>query len=711
MQQLNQKQELAVKTTEGYVRVIAGAGAGKTRIIINRYIYLVNEIGIANENILCITFTNNAANEMKKRISKEIKDIDVGYICTFHSLAARALREDIHCLGVAPNFTILDPEDQSQLFRKIYKKLNITNRDYHYADMREAIGKIKDDYPQYVKFLGKHNENFFVNPTTIEERFFNEYIEEQRKNALLDYFDLISTYEYILVNFEVKRKKWQNRFQYIMCDEFNDVDARQFNILATLSGYHKNLMIVGDPDQTIYSWRSSDIRYIIEFGNMFPNVKDIIVNENYRSYPSILNIANSVIIHNTNRLEKDLIPVRTSNKKVIFNSLRTASDEAEFIATTIEDLIKNDEEPESIAILYRNNNLSRAIEEKLIQKNIKYCVYSGIDFYSRKEIKDILSYMRFLLYEKDVDFERIINVPARGIGNKTVTFLKEFAEYNKCSLYQGLKHCLIVKTIKNPDAEKFIDLIEKLKQEYQKMTILDLTNRIIRETGYQETLSKQEAQDRIENLEEFKHSIFEYENSDFEEKTLSDYLDKISLYTNGDRNKKEKAVRLMTIHSAKGLEFKNVFICRINDGIIPSAKVSTPEGIEEERRLFYVAITRAEDNLYLTEIQKDYGSYTSKPSQFLREIEPSRFLLELDKKELEFLNEFSEDRLSSSISNSKSGVKSVNIKFNIGDKVNHFLFGIGVVKDVDVQNKTYSIKFENLETLREISTHIKLEKL
>lgn len=269
----------------------------------------------------------------------------------------------------------------------------------------------------------------------------------------------------------------------------------------------------------------------------------------------------------------------------------------------------------------------------------------------------------------------------------------------------------MVKTIKNPEAENFINLIEKLKQEYKKMTILDLTNKIIKETGYQETLSKQETQDRIENLDEFKHSILEYENSDFEEKTLSDYLDKISLYTNGDRNKKEKAVRLMTIHSAKGLEFKNVFICRINDGIIPSAKVSTPEGIEEERRLFYVAITRAEDNLYLTEIQKDYGSHTSKPSQFLREIEPSRFLLELDQRELEFIDELSEDRLAYSILKSNVNSNIVEMSLQVGDKVNHFLFGTGIVEDVDVQNKTYSIKFENLETLREISAHIKLEKI
>lgn len=704
MQELNEQQELAVKTTEGYVRVIAGAGSGKTRIITNRYINLVNNFGIMNKNILCITFTNNAAREMKKRIDKEVKDNGVGYICTFHSLALRALREDIHCLGIVSNFTVMDTADQGQLFKKIYKKLEISNRDYHYADMRIAIEKIKNNNTNYIKCLGINGGIFLSNPTTIEEKFFNEYVEEQRKNSMLDYFDLISIFEYILMNFESKRKKWQKQFIYIMCDEFNDVDARQYNILKILSGCYKNLMIVGDPDQTIYSWRGSNIDYIINFDKDFYNVQDIIVNTNYRSVPSILNVANSLIINNKNRLDKDLVPSRLAGDKVVYNSLLSPSSEAKWIVEQIEKLKSNGENLSDIAVLYRNNNISRSIEEQLINKDIKYCIYNGIDFYSRKEIKDILSYLRFILYEKDVDFERIINVPKRGMGKRSIDFLKEFAQYNKCSLYQALKYNIENGQLNKPEAVDFINLIEKLRQIYQEKSIVDLVNIIVEYTGYEDELDKQNEQERIENIEELKHSIIEFQNTDLEEKTLEEYLDKISLYTNNDKATKENAVKLMTIHSAKGLEFKNVFVCRANEGILPSSKVKSADGIEEERRLLYVAITRAMDKLFITDVQKDFGNDNKS-----REAEPSKFLKELDKQEIEFANPNAKDRLSeTNIYNNESD--NIEMKYQVGDIVEHFVFGRGIIKNVNHNEKSYIIKFDKIKGEREISARINLNK-
>ena len=389
MEKLNKQQEQAVKSTEGYVRVISGAGSGKTRIITNRYIYLVNELGIANENILCITFTNNATKVMKQRIDKIIKDKDVGYICTFHSLSQRALREDISCIGIASNFIVIDNEDQNFIFKKIYKKLGITDRDCHYKNMKSYITSMKsrqclitnsDFSINYIECLAKDSNIRAVEGNTIQEKFFNEYISEQRENSLLDYNDLINIFLYILIKFDEKRLKWQKKFQYIMCDEFNDIDDKQYKMLKILSQYHKNLMVVGDPDQTIYCWRGSDINYIIDFDKDFSNVKDIVVNINYRSLPSILKNANELIKYNKNRLDKNLIPNRKGSQKVIYNTLKNAQEEAKYVVEEISRLKEEKTELNDIAVLYRNNSLSRNIEEELIKKGIKYKIYSRYRF-------------------------------------------------------------------------------------------------------------------------------------------------------------------------------------------------------------------------------------------------------------------------------------------------------------------------------------------
>ena len=713
MQELNEEQELAVKTTEGYVRVISGAGTGKTRVITNRYVYLVNELGIANVNILCTTFTNNAAKEMKKRIDKMVRDKDVGYICTFHSLSAKALREDIHCVSIASNFTIMDSEDQNLIFKKIYKKLNITNREYHYERMKTYISITKskqelitnsDETINYIECLAKDtvNKPFDVDDE-IDKRFFNEYIVEQRENSMLDYDDLINIFLYILIKYEEKRIKWQQQFQYIMCDEFNDINYKQYQMLKILSGYHKNLLIVGDPDQTIYSWRGSDVNYIINFANEFNPVKDIVVNTNYRSVPSILNVANSLIKHNVNRIDKDLKPNRDGANKVTYNILKNPKEEAIWVVEQIKELQRQKEKLSDIAIIYRNNNLSRNIEEELISNNIKYGVYSGIDFYSRKEIKDILSYLRFIVYEKDIDFQRIINVPSRGIGNKTLEFLTQYAKVNNCTMYQALKNNVKNGNINKPKIKQFVSIIEQFQAIYDKIAVLDLMNEVLKVTGYQDELIKNNEEERIENLEELKHGIIEFQKTDIEENSLKDYLDKISLYTNNDRTAKEDSVKLMTIHAAKGLEFKNVFIIRLNEGILPSGKVKSPEEIEEERRLFYVAITRAKDNLYLTDTRVEYNEYENMPSRFLKE---------LDLKEIQFFSEDAKERISSTkVTNENNITDNKNMKLQVGDRIRHLVFGEGVIQEVCFKDKTYIIKFEKFDTLRSISSHVRLDKI
>ena len=713
MEKLNKDQELAVKTTEGYVRVISGAGSGKTRIITNRYIYLANILGVANANILCVTFTNNASKEMKQRIDKIIKDKDVGYICTFHSLAQKALREDIHCIGIVPNFTIMDNEDQNLIFKKIYKRLEITNRKCHYEDMRAYISMMKstqylisnsDNTINYIECLAENTTRKpFEEPVLeINEKFFNEYIAEQRQNSILDYNDLINIFLYILIKYDEKRLKWQKRFQYIMCDEFNDIDYKQYQLLKILSGFHKNLMIVGDPDQTIYSWRGSDVNYIINFDKEFPNVKDIVVSTNYRSVPSILNNANSLIKHNENRLDKLLVPNRVGEDKVIYNTLKNAQEEAKYVVEQIKQLKDNGTDLSDIAVLYRNNNLSRNVEEILISESINYKVYSGIDFYSRKEIKDILSYLRFILYEKDIDFLRIINSPTRGIGNKKLEYLTEYSSSHNCTLYEALKLNEKSSKFAGTKAKDFMALIEQLQKQQRNLSVSELLNELLHRSGYKKQLEDNNEQERLENIEELKHGIVEFEKTDIEEKTLQEYLDKISLFTNNDRPKDESAVKLMSIHASKGLEFKNVFLIRLNDGIIPSGRTKSQEGIEEERRLCYVAITRAEDRLYLTDVQFDYNNYDNLPSRFLKE---------LDKADLEYVTDEAKDRINTEPTTTNSENLSAEITLNIGDKVSHFVFGNGVIQDIDYQNKTYVIKFDDFETTRNISAHINLEKI
>lgn len=573
--------------------------------------------------------------------------------------------------------------------------------------MQDYIAKIKskqesitnaDETIDYINYLGGLKKEPVILSTNVKDKFFNEYIAEQKNLSMLDYNDLLNIYLYILINFEEKREKWQQKFQYIMCDEFNDIDYKQYKMLKILSQYHKNLLIVGDPDQTIYSWRGSAVQYILNFQDDFENCKDIIVNNNYRSVPSILNVANSLIEHNQNRIPKKLIATREGKEKVIYNNLVLPKDEAKWIVEQIENLIQNGEKLNDIAILYRNNKISRIIEEQLIEKKINYFIYNGIDFYSRKEIKDLLSYLRFIAYEKDIDFRRIINSPARGVGNKTMEQLSEYAEINKCTLYQAL-----IATAKGTKTKQFINLIEELKAKYVKMSIIDFVNEILKRTGYQEDLEKHNEQERIENIEELKHGILEYQNSDFEEKTLEDYLGKISLYTDNDRIPKDNAVKLMTIHGSKGLEFKNVFICRINEGIMPSGKVKIEEELEEERRLFYVAITRAKDRLFLSDIQREYNDV---------DFFVSRFLKELDIEELHFLNEKSKERIEGKKNNDITNQKELKkMELKVGDKIIHSIFGKGIVEKVNFEEQFYSIKFENINTIRNISVHIKLDKI
>lgn len=443
LKDLNDEQMEAVTTTEGYVRVIAGAGSGKTKALTHRYAFLVNEFGISTSNILCATFTNKAANEMKKRVRSMIGDNDTGFICTFHGFCVRLLREDIHAINYPQNFIVMDAEDTETILKTVYETSNIQSRTYTFSMAREYIKRQKISSYAHIPYLLELDiqklKTEYMNEKDIKRKVFLGYLYEQRKCYGLDFDDLITLALYILETSDEKRQKWQERMQYVMVDEFQDVSDSNYKLVEILSGFHKNLFIVGDPDQTIYSWRGADINNILNFDKCHKNTKTIIMNRNYRSTPEVLGSANTLISKNKNRIEKDLIPIKQNNQKTIYYHAKTTKLEAQWIVTEIQELLRQGVQYSDIAVLYRAHYVSRSIEEAFIQNKIPYILYSGIEFYKRKEIKDAVSYLRMVLYADDLSFQRVINEPKRNVGKKRLSFLIEYAEQYNMSMYNALK--------------------------------------------------------------------------------------------------------------------------------------------------------------------------------------------------------------------------------------------------------------------------------
>ncbi|SCJ97193.1 ATP-dependent DNA helicase pcrA [uncultured Clostridium sp.] len=709
LKELNDEQKEAVMTTEGYVRVIAGAGSGKTKALTSRYIYIVNELGVSTANILCVTFTNKAAKEMKKRIRNIIGDNDTGMICTFHSFCRQMLREDIHSINYPNNFIVMDKEDINTVLKIIYEQANISSRQYTFSMMQEMISKRKmsmEHIPYIIEVNSELLKEKFLYSENIEDRIFFGYLYHQRKSFNLDFNDLITFAVYILNTFREKRIKWQKRLEYVMVDEFQDVSNLQYDIASILSGYHKNLFVVGDPDQTIYSWRGARIEYILNFDKMFPNVKTIFMTKNYRSTENILNASNSLIDKNENRIKKDLIAIKKSEDRVVYNHSKTIYDEARWIAKQVKDIKNNGKEYNDICILYRAHYVSRSIEEAFIKEDIPYVLYSGVGFYERKEIKDILSYLRMIVFEDDLSFIRIINEPKRNFGKKRMEIVQAYAEKNNCSLFNSLKYNIDDKLISNSKAREFVELIEKYQKNYKEMTITDLLTEVLNSSGYEKMLRLSGEDDRLDNLAELKSSIVDYEVNVGEETSLEDYLQEIALYTNSDLKEESDKVKMMTIHTAKGLEFPYVFISGLNEGIFPSSRANTKDKLEEERRLAYVGYTRAEKVLFLSESEGiNYnGSFRY----------PSRFIFNTDKKYLNYISVLEKNLIEDAnehIDTSERKFKVSNsIKFNKGDTVTHSLFGIGVIKEINYENSSYIIKFEKRDTERNISFATKLVK-
>lgn len=710
--QLNQEQLEAVTSTEGFIRVIAGAGSGKTRALSHRFAFLVNEIGILPGNILCVTFTNKAANEMRHRIHNLIADNDTGYINTFHGFCVSILQEDSHAVQYPKNFLVLDNQDIDSMLKIIYEERGLTLRHKTFSKARDMIEMYKlERYPNYYLDLITMSldtlRQKYLGATDVNDIIFYGYLYQEKKCFGLDYNDLLKFSLYIFEKNKEIRLKWQKRLEYIMIDEFQDIDKIQYQLMKVLCGYHKNLFIVGDPDQTIYSWRGADINYLLNFDKAFPDVKTIMMNENYRSTPQILSVCNSLIDKNKNRMKKDLLPMCHSKNSVLYYHGDTSEEESDWIADQIIKLHKKDISYKDITILYRAHYVTRTLEETLLKKKIPYSIYSGIQFFERMEVKDALSYLRMITYKDDLSFLRIMNVPKRNIGKKRMEFLQTYVNAHHCSFYEALKECVEDPIFKGTDAKDFISLIDAFSVTYEQRSISEVLSDILDRSGYEEMLRTTGNQERLDNLAELKQAVYDYEISCGEEALLPDYLDHIALFTNSDVTDDSDKVKLMTVHAAKGLEFPHVFLCALNEGIFPSKKTSTIEGMEEERRLAFVAMSRAMKSLFLSE---SHGKNFDGSTRY-----PSRFILDIDQEFLEYVKK-PEDTL---IAETKNYIHYSNRyldgyvaeqTFQVGDKIIHNVFGQGRIKSILSDRNAYMIKFEQIETPRIISFRVPIKR-
>mgnify|MGYP000729980039 FL=1 len=631
---LNEPQRQAVMATDGPLLILAGAGSGKTRVLTHRTAYLIEECGVNPYNIMAITFTNKAAGEMRERI-----DQMVGYgsesiwVCTFHSTCVRILRRYIDRLGFGTNFTIYDSDDQKTLMKDICKRLEIDTKMYKEKMFLSAISSAKDELIDPIEFETRAAGDYVKRK---QAQVYREYQQALKQNNALDFDDLImKTVELFKLDKEVLAS-YQDRFRYIMVDEYQDTNNVQFRLVSLLAGKYENLCVVGDDDQSIYKFRGANIKNILNFEQVFPNARVIKLEQNYRSTQNILDAANAVIANNQGRKEKRLWTDNGAGDKITFEQLDTAAEEADFVARDIARRVRKGEyQYKDCAILYRTNAQSRLFEERFITANIPYKIFGGVNFYARKEVKDLLAYLKTIDNgQDDLAVRRIINIPKRGIGAASINKVALYAQEQEISFYDALCVAEQVPGLGKAAAKirPFVLFIQSMKAKAKLLSVADLLQEVIETTGYVRELEAEgtdEAEARIENIDELISKAVDYAEGE-EAPTLNGFLENVALVADIDSfDENSDYVVLMTLHSAKGLEFPNVYLAGLEDGLFPSYMSITSDNsqaeIEEERRLAYVGITRAKKNLTITSArvrmvrgQTQYG----KVSRFVREIPP-----------------------------------------------------------------------------------------
>ncbi|WP_040984783.1 DNA helicase PcrA [Oceanobacillus jeddahense] len=629
---LNPEQQKAVRHTEGPLLIMAGAGSGKTRVLTHRIAYLMGEKEVSPRNILAITFTNKAAREMKERVAKLVgPQGQYMWVSTFHSMCVRILRRDIDRIGYSSNFSILDSGDQLSVVKQVLKNLNIDPKKFDPRAMLGQISAAKNELITEEEFA-KNAGNFYDRQVA---QVYEGYQKVLRKNQSLDFDDLIMQTIHLFDRVPEVLEYYQRRFQYIHVDEYQDTNHAQYFLVKQLAKRYQNLCVVGDSDQSIYRWRGADITNILSFEKDYPSTKTVLLEQNYRSSKSILQAANKVIGNNSGRKPKNLWTDNDDGKKISYYKGATEQEEALYIADTIQQLTRGGKyQPGDIAILYRTNAQSRAIEDTFVKSAISYQMIGGTRFYDRKEIKDMIAYLRLITNpDDDISFQRVVNEPKRGIGKTSIERLQAYAAEHDISLYEAVKEVDFTGVSKKAAnaLAGFQNLIRTLTQQQEFLTATDMVEAVLERTGYEEMLNNErsiEAQSRLENLEEFKTVTQEFEKAN-EDKTLIAFLTDLALIAGIDRVDEEdpdqtQKITLMTLHAAKGLEFPVVFLIGMEENVFPhSRSMFDEEEMEEERRLAYVGITRAEQELYLTHAQMRtlYGRTNMNPiSRFINEI-------------------------------------------------------------------------------------------
>ena len=630
---LNEQQKAAVMHTQGPLLLLAGAGSGKTRVLTHRAAYLIDEEGVDPWNILAITFTNKAAGEMRERVNQIVGDgADRIWVSTFHSTCVRILRRYIDRLGYDTNFSIYDTDDQRGIMKEVCKKLQIDTKQLKERTILGAISSAKDELIDPLQY--EKQNGFDYNGSRIAKAY-REYQATLKKNNALDFDDLIvKTVELFRADAQVL-DSYQNRFRYIMVDEYQDTNTAQFELIRLLAGKYRNLCVVGDDDQSIYKFRGANIRNILDFEKVYPEAKVIKLEQNYRSTQVVLEAANAVIRNNTRRKNKALWTDKKEGSRIHFRPFDNAYEEAEFIASDVAKKHRNEDvRYGDCAVLYRTNAQARMLEERFIMEGIPYDVIGGTNFYARREIKDILAYLKTIDNGRDdVAVKRIINIPKRGIGATTIVRVQEYADARNISFYDALREADQIMTIGRSASklQPFVMMIQAFRSKLEFFTLEDLIKDVIETTGYVKELEAsddEDAADRIENIDELVSKVVSYEET-HEEPSLSEFLEEVALVADIDRAEEgDDRVLLMTLHSAKGLEFPHVYLAGMEDGVFPSYMTimsDDPMDIEEERRLAYVGITRAKDDLTLTCAKQRMlrGETQYNPvSRFVKEIPP-----------------------------------------------------------------------------------------
>ncbi|WP_047979586.1 DNA helicase PcrA [Ornithinibacillus contaminans] len=629
---LNKEQQEAVCHTEGPLLIMAGAGSGKTRVLTHRIAYLMDEKEVSPRNILAITFTNKAAREMKDRVSKLVgpEGADM-WVSTFHSMCVRILRRDIDRIGFNRNFTILDSGDQLSVVKQVLKNLNIDTKQFEPRAMQGQISTAKNELISVQEFATKAG-NFYDRTVA---NVYEGYEKILRKNQSLDFDDLIMQTILLFKRVPEVLEYYQRRFQYIHVDEYQDTNHAQYILVKQLANRFQNLCVVGDSDQSIYRWRGADISNILSFEKDYPTAKTVFLEQNYRSTKSILEAANKVISNNPGRKPKNLWTQNPDGQKINYYQGATEQDEAFFVTNKIQELVREEGiSPSDIAILYRTNAQSRAIEDTLMKSNVAYQMVGGTRFYDRKEIKDMVAYLRLITNpDDDLSFERVVNEPKRGIGKTSIEKLRAYATENGMSFYQAVEVVDFTGVSKKAAIAlaEFGDLIKTLTQQQEFLTATDMVEAVLERSGYEQMLKNErsiESQSRLENLEEFMTVTQNFEETS-EDKSLIAFLTDLALIADIDRVDEEdpdnqEKVTLMTLHAAKGLEFPVVFLIGLEENVFPHSRAMfDEEEMEEERRLAYVGITRAEKQLFLTnaKMRTLYGRTNMNPiSRFINEI-------------------------------------------------------------------------------------------